>query len=1262
MARDGGNDGVETGIPRGPATETEPENVVEADGRGNTPREDARGKAKAEHEVEWGRPGNTRAGSSTDVHLDDVEACKGFVEKRGRSGGPDVLNDAKEAVKLAGSMSQGVQYVYDLDSKDESDSRMRGLPWSMGMPEGEKKGAEEDIDYGTLDLLLKARLMAEGDSASTSTDVDGRLGPPQVKVDRGSSSGDLLWDSARLRIESRSNFSSARANVCVYKGKWMYEVTLGNCGIQQIGWATLDCPFTFEEGVGDAPDSYAYDGKRVRKWNVSCHSYGQTWATGDVIGCCMDLERGEISFLRNGESLGVAFTDVRRWREGLAYFPAFSLSQGEKAELNFGGRAFLYPVPGFRPLQEPAAEQAAQADYLLGCLRRLMQLSSTAYGQTSLLPINFAYQEFDASDVVLSCALVAKYLCPLLKVDFVVSAVLIPFLLNISSPLEDLSNVPQFASMFFPVLEQFEILEVVSKLFDSLASLYRTSPFTSTVGCTPPGYRYLKLALELMRIPEVFVAWRARPSFYSQFEMFLTQKQPNPNDLNSLLPEVWWPGADCKFSSEDAMKTQCRNIKRALGIIEGVQFEMCMELLTCPSTRESTHFEEFVLWLIQKNKGANRNVPPPNLSDPTVLNSTFFVLLRVLHYHVRIESKSVDALERFPASIFVTELARELDLPRLGGTLAHVEREHPLKCLQHLNVEIPPGARHLEGDDATSSMKKHPLDLKVKPLRQAESLSPEQLTRLFDATLLLYHLSVADAFKAANTQHQAKLHFLSQLEDTERRMQRLDMKSGEMLAHLKEARKRFRKEVIESTRACCWSRMYLFRQQKQCAMYCVSNYACRLMLSLSSGKCSGTSEEGERLFSYVPEYYVDSMVDIFHALRRAEPAFAGASVLARHGLADAISFLVKHFADKRILNPDVRDGLLQSISVLLQYKEYHASFEENEEAREHMIPSLLAAFQERFWIPISNILVHLCRGRGFATKSNKGRDFQSEVFQKILHDTCKDDIEMFSSFLNRLFNTLNWTITEFGVSLKEIKEGARRRQLAEHHQQQRKCTIMFELSVNLLRILEFFSLVLPEVFIYGSGLNLTRLCELIRFVLVHTAAGPEGRSFEERVSHISNLYSQEKLTRGTVLAPVAGTLINLYRAEVEARANGSSHNSVLACLSASDAVVESMDVLENMHWSKALSAEPQSLMNIRFLSELARALREQKERERTACTKVEEDMDADEDTCTICYSATVDTSFLPCGHRSCHQCISRHLLNNKRCFFCNKDVESLDML
>ena len=169
----------------------------------------------------------------------------------------------------------------------------------------------------------------------------------------------------------------------------MYEVILGTCGIQQIGWATLQCPFTSEEGVGDALDSYAWDGKRVQRWNVSPHPYGTPWASGDVIGVCADMEAGTLSFVKNGVDMGgefrppallppcgnvcvstqllpccllietdlqralsaVAFSNIRNLQPGAAFFPALSISHGERSELNFGSQPFRYPVDGYQPIQ-----------------------------------------------------------------------------------------------------------------------------------------------------------------------------------------------------------------------------------------------------------------------------------------------------------------------------------------------------------------------------------------------------------------------------------------------------------------------------------------------------------------------------------------------------------------------------------------------------------------------------------------------------------------------------------------------------------------------------------------------------------------------------------------------------------------------------------------------------------------------------------------------------------------------------------------------
>jgi len=63
--------------------------------------------------------------------------------------------------------------------------------------------------------------------------------------------------------------------------------------------------------------------------------YGKLWSAGDVIGTLLDLDKREISFFRNEESLGVAFKNVKIG-PNMAYFPAVSLSQGQRVVFNFG--------------------------------------------------------------------------------------------------------------------------------------------------------------------------------------------------------------------------------------------------------------------------------------------------------------------------------------------------------------------------------------------------------------------------------------------------------------------------------------------------------------------------------------------------------------------------------------------------------------------------------------------------------------------------------------------------------------------------------------------------------------------------------------------------------------------------------------------------------------------------------------------------------------------------------------------------------------
>lgn len=58
--------------------------------------------------------------------------------------------------------------------------------------------------------------------------TEGRLGPAKVTFvsDPNDTNNLVKISKDRLTIQSQSAFSTLKANCCVYKGKWMYEVCI----------------------------------------------------------------------------------------------------------------------------------------------------------------------------------------------------------------------------------------------------------------------------------------------------------------------------------------------------------------------------------------------------------------------------------------------------------------------------------------------------------------------------------------------------------------------------------------------------------------------------------------------------------------------------------------------------------------------------------------------------------------------------------------------------------------------------------------------------------------------------------------------------------------------------------------------------------------------------------------------------------------------------------------------------------------------------
>ena len=74
------------------------------------------------------------------------------------------------------------------------------------------------------------------------------------------------------------------------------------------------------------------------KWHSGRESFGQRWSAGDVVGCLLDMDAGQVAFTLNRDllqdSLGstVAFEGVR----GVGLVPVVTMAAGQRAQLNFG--------------------------------------------------------------------------------------------------------------------------------------------------------------------------------------------------------------------------------------------------------------------------------------------------------------------------------------------------------------------------------------------------------------------------------------------------------------------------------------------------------------------------------------------------------------------------------------------------------------------------------------------------------------------------------------------------------------------------------------------------------------------------------------------------------------------------------------------------------------------------------------------------------------------------------------------------------------
>lgn len=142
-----------------------------------------------------------------------------------------------------------------------------------------------------------------------------------------------------LRCQSREvkEWHGCRANKGVQgSGRFFYEATVTDEGLCRVGWSTSQASLD----LGTDRFGYGFGGTGKKSNAKQFDNYGESFGMHDVIGCYLDLSKGEVSFTKNGVNLGVAFT--LNAQKGQTFFPAVVLKNAEMS-FNFGAQPFKHP-------------------------------------------------------------------------------------------------------------------------------------------------------------------------------------------------------------------------------------------------------------------------------------------------------------------------------------------------------------------------------------------------------------------------------------------------------------------------------------------------------------------------------------------------------------------------------------------------------------------------------------------------------------------------------------------------------------------------------------------------------------------------------------------------------------------------------------------------------------------------------------------------------------------------------------------------------
>lgn len=300
---------------------------------------------------------------------------------------------------------------------------------------------------------------------------------------------------------------------------------------------------------------------------MTTHKYGESWLSGDVIGCALDMDTCTMSFYRNGRSLGVAFDNITSGA-GAAYYPTVSLGFTENLTANFGSTPLRYPVDGYQPLQTPPVDKLNKAALIFEWFARIIPLVRTSREarQRSSETVN-ADERSMSTEAYLSCLsrVVLKHLGPLLTVPYIIEALFIPFIQKLCETADDRWKLLICMDLLWMFLEEYEMKACLENSVVSLLSAFRhvslMLAYPDQCDNLVPLINLCHHTVTRQHLLQFVLFDRVR------FANFLHVKPLDERGLVEVVDKIWWETDPLDASVESSKRSymdSCDEIKTAI--------------------------------------------------------------------------------------------------------------------------------------------------------------------------------------------------------------------------------------------------------------------------------------------------------------------------------------------------------------------------------------------------------------------------------------------------------------------------------------------------------------------------------------------------------------------------------------------------------------------------------------------------------------------------------------------------------------------------